>query len=70
MSNFARNINMEPPPKEPADCPDLSLGVMEPPQDDPLVDDNMLKEPLVDVMLTIDKPGMLAKQKLAMKHFN
>ena len=60
---------MEPPTEVPANCPNLSPGVVEPAQDDPLVDYDILKEPLLDVMLTIDKPGTLAKQKLAMKHF-
>ena len=64
------NFNMEPPTEVPANCPNLSPGVVEPAQDDPLVDYDILKEPLLDVMLTIDKPGTLAKQKLAMKHFN
>ena len=61
---------MEPPSEVPANCPNLLPGVVQPHRDDPLLDDDILKEPLLDVMLTIDKPGTLAKQKLAMKHFD
>ena len=36
--------------------------------DEPL--DNPLKEPLANIMLTMDKPGNVKKQVLTMKHFS